>query len=123
RDAGVDHGLRIFGNRHGAFENLVHELLHQILAALLRRRLLCEPPFFDNLIQKTGFEYLLDRLSRLTRLHCVRHWNLPSNLIPSSISPASHRRPPRRATILRACRCLAGFLASPRAWSAGPAVP
>ena len=34
RDAGVDHHLRIARNGHGAFQDLRHEFLHQVLAAL-----------------------------------------------------------------------------------------
>ena len=53
RDAGIDHGLRVARHGHGAFENLGHELLHQILAALLGALILSQPPFFDNLVEQT----------------------------------------------------------------------
>ena len=65
RDARVDHGLGVARDRHGALQDLVDELLHQVLAALPGRWIAGQPAFVDDLIEQARLDYLL-----LGRLGC-----------------------------------------------------
>ena len=55
RNARIDHHLRVFGHGHGAFQDLGHELLHQILAALSRGGVSAKSPLLDDLVEQPLF--------------------------------------------------------------------
>ena len=86
RDARIDHGLGIFGDRDFTLEHLADELLDNVLAAFLGSRLFTKTAFLDDGVQQirllrgflpgTGRRYLL----------CFTHYASPSGLasIPSS---------------------------------------
>src|ERR1035437_2998710 len=117
RDALVDHGLGVPGDGHGAFEHLGDELLHQVLATLPGALVLAHPPFFDDLVEQTFFEHLLDYLRRCRRFLCLSHWNLPRACpFPSSACRVWPDRRRRRAAPPPACRCLPGWRGGCSAW-------
>jgi hypothetical protein len=88
RDARGDHGFGVLGYRHGAFQNLRHELLHQILAAFSRRGVARQAAFIHDLVEQPAFDGLFGggRLGRA--LGVATHWNPPSRPSRSAIWPA-----------------------------------
>ncbi len=54
RDARGDHDFGVLGHRHRAFQHLGDEFLHQVLAALPRRGVACQPAFIHDLVEQAN---------------------------------------------------------------------
>src|SRR5580692_4763916 len=87
RHTGIDRGISVARELHLAFENLCHELLHHVSAALARNLLFAKPPLLDDLIQQARVGCLCARRlsGRLLRLtHQSLPWACPSRSLSST---------------------------------------
>src|ERR1039457_6571428 len=125
RNARSNRRLCIAGQGHVPFKNLVDELLHHVLAALLGKGILAKAALGHNLVQKRHFSGLCFSGLRRQRIHRATHSCPPlpwyrSRSAASSVLPSLKLR---RTVPDQVCHFLASFPASLKAVSADRVTP
>src|ERR1017187_1929381 len=125
RNARSNRRLCIAGQGHVPFKNLVDELLHHVLAALLGKGILAKAALGHNLVQQRHFSGLCfsglprQRIRRATHSCPPLPWHR-SRSAASSVLPSLKLR---RTVLDQVCHFLASFPASLKAVSADRVTP
>ena len=77
RDAGIDHRLRVGGDRHRALEHLGDKVLDELLATLFGGRVAAEPTLVDDLVEEADLRRCVEGALRLALRLRLRHRCLP----------------------------------------------